>query len=160
MNPLTLCLSIVPLTNQTHTPTPVMEIVQNRIVQQLKVDKPDLLVNFGKSSCPNVIHFEEELSSIKLLGNSDVWIGEKQISYTDALSDRSLDFDENLKMPHNTQNGNSNPPQSSSWKPWVLWTGLALTAGGLTYYLIHQRKSHTSNQQRGESVNLRQAITF
>lgn len=159
MNPLTLCLSIVPLGSVSHAPSPVIEIVQNRIIQQIKQENPLLLVNFGSASCPNVIHYEEDLSSLKLLGSAGLWSGEKSISYTDALSDRPLNFDENLKTPQPPYENVSAVP-SSIWKSWILWGGIAAVAGSVIYLKTHNSNSSKPSQNKPGTVNLRRGITF
>lgn len=157
MNTLLYCLSIMPLNPTSQTPPPVLEIVQTHIVKEFKRADPHLIVNFGIASCPNVIHYEEALSSLIIKGNTGQWNGEKEILYTDSLAERSIDFSENL-TPIAAKNSQLIPEHSSpNWKTWAIWTGVGLAAAGVVYYLS-QRDSDPRKEPTG--IALKGGIKF
>lgn len=143
MNPLTLCLSIAPLNGTVRAPQPVSEIVHNHVIQEMRRESPNLRVSFRDPACPNVIHYEEGISSITITGSTTVWNGQKQISYTDALAQRPISFEENLLTPSPAETSTiDNSGASSSWKRWAFWTGVGLVTAGVGYHIYHSRRDN------------------
>ncbi len=157
MNPLLYCLSIMPLNPTNQTPPPVLEIVQSHIVKEFKRTTPQLMVNFGIASCPNVIHYEEALSSLILKGNTAQWSGLKEVLYTDALAERSIDFGENLVPISALHSELKAEDPSPRWKSWAIWTGVGLAAAG-TAYLLSQRNNESRKAPTG--IALKGGIKF
>ena len=163
MNPILLCLSILPLQSPTAlAPSPVLEIVQQHVLSEMRKNSPNLVVNFGVASCPNVIHLEQGVASIRLFGATSTWSGEKHIAYTEALAARPIDFGLNLAepslLPAISSSATRDVGQPSTWKPGVLWAGAALIAAGAIYYL---HKSGGTRTQSSENRNeLRTGIKF
>jgi hypothetical protein len=158
MNPLPLihCLSIMPvLGTQTSTPTPVLEITQQHILRELKRNSPQTTFNIGIATCPNVIHFEEGVSEIKLSGQTPNWNGEKIISYTDALAQRPIEFggnfSETTNIPQFTGNlrSKTNKPE---WKKWLLWSSVGVAAAGAAYYISQQRGRRANSSSSGQTL--------
>jgi hypothetical protein len=150
MNPLSLCLSISPLTTVSTPPLPVASIVQSHVIQQLRQRHPELRVNFDNASCPNVIHYENGLAALKIFGQAGIWQGEKQIAYTDALAGRRLDFSQNLlelDVPLSAAPPPSLKSESSpSWRRWLLWTGVGIVATGVAYRIYDSRQQNSGNR--------------
>lgn len=141
MTPLHTCLSILPLIAQTITPTPVDKIIKKHVAKEIKKSNPGLTVNFDHRSCPNIAHYEETDSSIIISGNNSSWRGEKEIFYTDALSQRDLNFEPNLAPAMFVAPKKNHKPL----KKWVLIGAAAIVAVGAGYYFLKNKKSETTS---------------
>lgn len=163
MNPLSLCLSIVPLNGVSTPPAPVTAIVQSHVISELREEHAVLAVNFGAATCPHVIHYEHGLATLTISGEAGVWRGKKQIAYTDALAGRPIDFSANLiETDYDLKNIAALPPatpRSPSWQRWLLWTGVGVVVAGVAYRIYDAKQDGPRPLPNG-SASLQRGVSF
>lgn len=143
-----ICVSFMQVTSALSIshPEEITKTLKERVIHQWKQDNSGSVINFDNSKCAYQGSYFLNDEQIVLIADHEHWRGRLEMSFSDLIEGRSIDFDKIRPMkqeilPLSSSQSSTISTSNSNKQSWIPWT-LAIIGVIAGTYLVVEREKH------------------